>query len=284
MTARLQDKVAVITGGCSGIGLETAQLFVSEGARVVIADIAEDVGRDLERRSPACLRFSKCDVTREEDVAAAVALAVREFGGLDITFNNAGALCATDTIETIEAESWDYAINLLLRGPLFGIKHSVGPMRARGGGSIVNTSSISGVTTSGPVGYCVGKAGVIQLSRVAACQLAPYNIRVNSLVPGLIPTPIFGTAFGMSRAESERMVPVLSAGASTLQPLPRAGKARDIAEACLFLSTEAGAFLTGTELRIDGGMTLMAQMNMENTQPGSVGSLIAAAVREARGS
>jgi NAD(P)-dependent dehydrogenase (short-subunit alcohol dehydrogenase family) len=118
--------------------------------------------------------------------------------------------------DSSQAENWDYAINLLLRGPLFGIKHSVGPMRAQGGGSIVNISSISGVTTSGPVGYCVGKA-------------------------------------------------------------------RDIAEACLFLCTEAGAFPTGTELRIDGGMTLMAQMNMENTLPGSVGSPIAAAVHEARG-
>jgi NAD(P)-dependent dehydrogenase (short-subunit alcohol dehydrogenase family) len=283
MSARLEGKVAVITGGCSGIGRETAELFVSEGARVVVADIQEDIGRDLERRFEGCLRFSKCDVTREEDVAAAIAMAVKAFGGLDITFNNAGALCTTDPIETIRAENWDYAINLLLRGPLFGIKHSVGPMKARGGGSIVNTSSISGVTTSGPTGYCVAKAGVIQLSRVAATQLAPFNIRVNSLVPGLIPTPIFGAVFGMSRTQAERMVPVLSAGASTLQPLPRAGKARDIAEACLFLSTEAGAFLTGTELRIDGGMTLMAQMNMDNDQPGSVGSLIASAVREARG-
>lgn len=282
MAGRLTGKVAVITGGCSGLGLATTELFISEGARVVVADIMTAAGKALEKRFPDKLRFSNCDVTREQDVAAAIGVAVDEFGGLDITFNNAGALCTPETVETIQVQNWDYAMNLLLRGVLFGIKHSAGPMKARGGGAIINSSSISGVTASGPVGYCVAKAAVIQLTRVAALQLAPYRIRVNSLVPGLIPTPIFGAAFGMSHEIAQRMVPTLSAGAATLQPLPRAGSPRDIAEACLFLSTDSAAFVTGTELRIDGGATLMGQMGMENDQPGSVGNLIAAAARQAQ--
>jgi NAD(P)-dependent dehydrogenase (short-subunit alcohol dehydrogenase family) len=281
MAGRLEGKVAVITGGCSGIGLETAEVFVAEGARVVVADIMTDAGTALEARFRGRLRFHHCDVTREDDVASAIRLAVEAFGGLDITFNNAGAVCTTETVETMQVENWDRAMNLLLRSVLFGIKHSAAAMKVRGGGSIVNASSISGVTTSGPLGYCVAKAAIIQLSRVAALQLAPHRIRVNSLLPGLIPTPIFGPVFGMSHETAKRMVPTLSAGASHLQPLPRAGNTRDIAEACLFLSTDSAAFVTGTELRIDGGMTLMAQMGMENTQPGSVGSLIAAAAHQA---
>lgn len=282
MAGRLSGKVALITGGCSGLGLETTELFIAEGARVVVADIMAAAGEALEQRFPDKLRFCTCDVTREEDVAAAVGVAVKQFGGLDITFNNAGALCTQETVETIQVENWDYALNLLLRGVLFGIKHSAPAMKARGGGAIVNSSSISGVTTSGPLGYCVAKAAVIQLSRVAALQLAPSRIRVNSLVPGLIPTPIFGAAFGMSHEVAKRMVPTLNAGAWALQPLPRAGSPRDVAEACLFLSTDSAAFVTGTELRIDGGMTLMGQMGMENEQPGSVGGLIAAAARQAQ--
>jgi NAD(P)-dependent dehydrogenase (short-subunit alcohol dehydrogenase family) len=281
MSGRLQDKVAVITGACSGLGLETAELFIAEGAQVIAADIADDRGAALQNRFPGRLSFIHCDVTREPDVAAAMARAVSEFGGLDITFNNAGSIGPTDSIENIDADSWDRVVHVLLRSVLFGIKHSIKPMKRRGGGAIINTSSISGVTTAGPVGYCVTKAAVIQLSRVAALELGPYDIRVNSVVPGMIPTPIHGNSFGLSHEQSMSMLPTLIEGASGLQPLPRAGSPRDIAEACLYLASDASRFVTGTELRVDGGITLMHQMGLDAERPCTVGNLIAKAAQQA---
>jgi NAD(P)-dependent dehydrogenase (short-subunit alcohol dehydrogenase family) len=281
MTARLQNKVAMITGGCSGIGLETAELFIAEGARVVVADIAVERGVALQKRFPNQLHFVSCDVTREADVAAAIGLAVSEFGGLDITFNNAGSIGPTDSIENMQTENWDRVMNTLLRSVMFGIKHSIKPMKLRGGGAIVNTSSISGVTTAGPVGYCVAKAAVIQLTRVAAIELGRHKIRVNALLPGMIPTAIFGNVFGMSHEQSMRMVPTLIQGGPALAPIPRSGSTRDVAEACLYLASDASTFVTGTELRVDGGITLLTQMGMDSDLPGTVGGLVAEAVQKA---
>jgi NAD(P)-dependent dehydrogenase (short-subunit alcohol dehydrogenase family) len=274
MPGRLENKTAVITGGCSGIGLATVELFIAEGARVIVADILAEEGAALQNKFPDALRFVSCDVTREADVANAIRLAVHEFGRLDITFNNAGAVGTTDPIEDMRAEQWERTMHLLLRGPMFGIKHSIGPMKAGGGGAIVNTASISGVSTSGPPSYCVAKAAVIQLSRVAALELAPHRIRVNSILPGLIPTPIFGNMLGMSLQQSHTMAATIKDGAAALQPIPRPGSPQDIAQACLFLASDASAFVTGTELRVDGGRTL-------TTQAAASGSLIAKAARQA---
>jgi NAD(P)-dependent dehydrogenase (short-subunit alcohol dehydrogenase family) len=283
MTGRLHEKSAIITGGCSGIGLATTELFLAEGARVIVADILTDLGAALEKRFPGQLHFVRCDVTCEADVAAAVGAAVSAFGGLDITFNNAGALGTTDSIEAMEVEHWDHTMNLLLRSAMFGIKHSVPPMKKRGGGAIINTSSISGVSTAGPIGYCVAKAAVVQLTRVCALELGKYNIRVNALLPGFIPTAIFGNVLGMTHEQSMRMVPTMLEGAATQQPIPRSGTTRDIAEACLYLASHASGFVTGTELRVDGGMTLLTQMGMDNDRPGTLGGLISTAAHKSAG-
>lgn len=146
-------------------------------------------------------------------------------------------------------------------------------MKTNGGGVIVNTASISGFSTSGPPSYCVAKAAVIQLKRVAALQLAPHRIRVNSILPGLIPTPIFGNMLGMSLQQSHGMAEVIKEGAAALQPIPRPGSPSDVAQACLFLASDASAFVTGTELRVDGGRTL-------TTQSAAPGSLIARAAQK----
>lgn len=273
MAGRLENKVAVVTGGCSGIGLATVELFIAEGAKVVVADISGEAGAALERRFPSKLRFARCDVTREEDVAATIALAVSAFGGLDVTFNNAGALGTADSIEAMQIERWDYTMNLLVRSAMFGIKHSIAPMKARGGGSIINTSSVAAVLT-GPPAYCVAKAAVLHLAHVAALELAPHNIRVNSVMPGFIPTRIFGAMAGLSRDQSAQLASLLAEGAGHSQPLPRAGRPEDIAEACLYFASDAAAFVTGTEMRIDGGVTLIPQMELNPEKPGSIGSLM----------
>lgn len=223
MIGRLKDKVALITGGCSGMGLATAQLFIAEGARVIVADILKDPGAALEKRYPGKLGFGCCDVTREEDVAAAVELAVNKFGGLDIVSNNAGVVGTTDTFENMQAEHWDHTMNLLLRGVMFGVKHAIGPMKARGGGSIINTASVSGVSTNGPATYCIAKAGVLHLTHLAALELAPYRIRVNSILPGFFPTAIYGVHLGLTHEQSLRMAAAMTQQASQLQPLPIGG-------------------------------------------------------------
>ena len=279
MTGRIANKVAVVTGGCSGIGLATAELFIAEGARVVVGDILDAEGAALEKKHQGKLHFIHCDVTREQDIAATIALAVKEFGGLDITFNNAGAMGTMDKIVDMQIEKWDHTLNLLLRSVMLGIKHSIAPMKARGGGAIVNTASVSGMTTNGPAAYCTSKAAVIQLTRMAAMELAADRIRVNSVLPGLIATSIFGAGMGMTHDQSVKMADEMKKGMSAAQPLPKPGLPRDIAEAVLYLVSDASAFVTGTEIRVDGGIAIQPFMGDEQ-QAGTVSNLIATSAQK----
>jgi NAD(P)-dependent dehydrogenase (short-subunit alcohol dehydrogenase family) len=278
MVDRLKNKVAVITGGCSGIGLATVELFIAEGANVVVADILTEQGAALEKRFSSKLRFIRCDVTREDEIAASIELAVSTFGGVDITFNNAGAVGTSDDIECMQAENWDYTMNLLVRSAMFGIKHSIGPMKLRGGGAIINTSSVAAVVT-GPPAYCAAKAAVLHLAHAAALELAPYNIRVNSVMPGFISTPIFGGMMGLQYEKSKQLADLVAKSAAHLQPLQIAGRPEDIAEAVLYFASDAAAFVTGTELRIDGGVTLIPQMELNPEKPGSIGQVMATALQ-----
>ncbi len=145
MPKRLDGKVAVITGGVSGIGLGTVELFVAEGAQVIAADIQDEKGRMLEQRFKGQVRYAHCDVTLEADIAAAMGLAKTEFGGLDILFNNAGISDGMRTIAEIETERWTWIFDVLVRGPALGMKHAAPLMLERGAGSIINTASIAGI-------------------------------------------------------------------------------------------------------------------------------------------
>ncbi|UTP39736.1 SDR family oxidoreductase [Phenylobacterium sp. LH3H17] len=257
MAGRLDGKVAVITGAASGIGLGTVELFVAEGARVVAADIQDEKGAMLARRFPGKVAYAHCDVTDEGQIEAALKLAKSEFGGLDILFNNAGISDRMTSIPEITAEGWSWIFDVLVRGPALGMKHAVPLMLERGGGSIINTASIAGLQAGwGPIAYSTAKAGVVHMSRVAAAQLSPQKIRVNAICPGLIATSIFGASMGLPREVADQMAARVAEGAATVQPVPKAGMPEDIAQAALYLASDASAFVSGTHIVVDGGITV----------------------------
>ena len=250
---QLDGKVAVITGAASGMGLASALLFAREGANVVLADLNVAGGEAAAgRASEAGKRcvFQRTDVSAEPDVQALVARALSEFGRLDIMFNNAGIGGAVGPLEYISVEDWDRTQNVCLRGVFLGIKHSVGPMRAQGGGAIVSTASIAGIDGfPGLHAYCAAKAGVVNLTRSASIEFAADKIRVNCIAPGGVSTPILNLGGGrFDKAATDAML-------ERMQPLPLAGQPEDIAQAALFLASDAARFVTGHCLVVDGGAT-----------------------------
>jgi len=257
MTGRLDGKVALITGGCSGIGLGTVELFAGEGASVVAADVQDEKGQNLEQRFGGRVRYVHCDVIAEDEIAAACAAARGAFGGLDILFNNAGHVGMPGGVDAISAAGWDAVFALLVRGPALGMKHAAPLMRARGGGSIINTASIAGLQAGwGPLAYSTAKAAVIHMSRCAAAELSPQKIRVNAICPGLIATSIFGTALGMNRESADQMAAQVAQNAKVAQPIPKAGLPEDIAAAALYLASDDSLFVSGTHIVVDGAITV----------------------------
>jgi len=267
MVARFTDRVAVITGGCSGMGAATVHRFIEEGAKVVILDIQADRGDLLQTELGDNAFFFRGDIRREEDIAGAITQAQRRFGGLDILFNNAAATGTHLTIQNMKASEWDDAMNLILRSVMFGIKHAAPLMIQRGGGSIINTTSVAGIRAqTGPAAYSVAKAGVIHLTKIAAAELAPHRIRVNAICPGATVTEIIGDSLGASREQSRAMMPDVERVFETIQPYPRAGQPKDIAEACLFLASDAAEFVTAAEIVVDGGLLNMPPASYDPTR------------------
>jgi NAD(P)-dependent dehydrogenase (short-subunit alcohol dehydrogenase family) len=265
MTGRLDGKVAVITGAASGIGRATVELFVAEGARVVAADIQDDKGARMEEDQKGMVRYVRCDVMHEKDIEAAVSTAKKHFGRLDILFNNAGTGGASDAADGVTAEGFDSVMHLHVRAALFGMKYAVPLMRAAGGGSIISTASVAGIRTGyGPVLYSIAKAAIVHMTHATAAQLGPENIRVNCICPGLIATNIFAQAFGVPSQLAETRIEAIAESTKQSQPIPRGGRARDIAEAALYLASDGSGFVNGHALVVDGGLTLgatgMAQM------------------------
>ncbi len=261
MSQRLQGKVAVITGAASGIGLATLELFVQEGARVVAADRELDAGQALERRFPGVVHFAPCDVMQLPQLQAAIDSAALHFGGLDILFNNAGSGGSRATVEAFDAVGWDDTMALLLRAVAAGTAYAVPHMKQRGGGAIVNTASVSGLQAGfAPLTYSVAKAGVLQYTKVAASQLSAHGIRINAVAPGFVATRIFGEGAGLGRDQAqvlaEQALANGRAGGRAPNPLGHTGQPIDIAEAVLFLASDAAAYITGTHLVVDGGITI----------------------------
>jgi NAD(P)-dependent dehydrogenase (short-subunit alcohol dehydrogenase family) len=254
---RLHHKVAVITGACSGIGLATTELFLAEGAQVVAADVQDEVGQQLQKQYPGQLQFAHCDVTRLDELRAAIDSAVTHFGGLDILFSNAGRIGTMAGVQAFNREAWDDTQNLLLRSVAAGASYAVPHMVKRGAGAIVNTSSISALQAGyAPLAYSVAKAGVLHYTRVAAAELSALNIRINAVVPGFIATRIFGGLFGMDAQASQGLAERVRDHSSAANPIGRSGDPKDIAEAVLYLASDAARFVTGTHITVDGGITM----------------------------
>ena len=261
MGQRLQGKVAVITGGTSGIGAATAELFVVEGARVVLTGRSREKGSALAEQLGANAIYHESDVMREEDIKASIDLAVERFGSLDILFNNAGGP-TRGPFDSITSEDIDYGVHLLLRSAMLGIRYAIEPMKAAGGGSIINNSSIAAIRyRQGDPLYSALKAAMTHYSKLAGVELGRFGIRVNVISPGAIATPIFyggsARANTLSDEENARKMTKLTYNLSRATPMTRAGLSEDIAEAALYLASDAGRFVNSHDLVVDGGRTSM---------------------------
>jgi len=252
---RLDGKRAVITGAASGIGADTARLFVSEGATVVLADVDAHRGERLAAELGDQVRFVATDVTAERDVERAVQTCVDVFGGLDVMFNNAGVPGSTGSILDIDVATWDRTIAVHLRGVFLGIRAAGRVMRAAGQGSIISTSSVAAQRANlAGHDYSAAKAAISHLTSTAANELGEDGIRVNAVCPGGIPTAIFGRAAGLDGEQAQRTIEFMTAALSDVAPIRRPGQPADIAETVLWLASDASSFVTGQAIAVDGGL------------------------------
>jgi NAD(P)-dependent dehydrogenase (short-subunit alcohol dehydrogenase family) len=272
--ARLTNKVAIITGGASGIGAGTVRRFVEAGAQVVIADIQDELGRALAAELGSAVIYQRTDVSSEADVRAMVDLAVSHFGRLDILFNNAGFGGVSGEIQDTEiAEAYTNTVGVMFTGVVLGMKHAARVMKPQGSGSIISTASVAGLQGGlGPHVYSGIKAGVIGLTRSVALELAAFNVRANAICPGGIATPIFAPMLEAVIGDNQSVVEIMRVRMAQAQPIKRSGEAEDIANMALFLASDESTFVTGQHHVVDGGMTsarmrLAEALEIEVTQP-----------------
>ena len=255
--SRLDGKVAVITGGASGMGESTVRMFVDEGARVVISDVQDAKGHALADSLAGGAVYQRTDVTSEEDVQAAIARALDEFGRLDCMFSNAGFGGVLGPIEDTPLDEYEYTMAVLVRGPFLGMKHAAPIMKRQGGGSIISTASVAGLSGGrGPHIYSAAKAAVINLTKSVALELGEHHVRVNCICPGGVATPLLAggitAATGMTGSDAiEAIKPMLA----QFQAVPRSGVGNDIAAAALWLASDEATFVNGHALVVDGGLT-----------------------------
>jgi NAD(P)-dependent dehydrogenase (short-subunit alcohol dehydrogenase family) len=246
---RLAAKVALVTGGASGMGESEATIFAREGAKVVVGDILDAEGGRVAEKIAAAggqVQFVKLDVTREEDWANAVATALSRFGKLDVLVNNAG-ISGTFDLDLMSTSAWDTLMAVNAKGVFLGMKHAIPAMQKAGGGAIVNISSVSGFVGQDKVhmAYNASKGAVRLMTKSAAVQYAKDGIRVNSVHPGVMPP---------MRTSKTSADPEWRAKTLRAVPLKREGRVEEVAYAVLFLASDEASYITGTELVVDGGL------------------------------
>lgn len=252
MTISLKDRVALVTGAASGIGRETALLFAEQGASVLCVDIqveaAEKTAQDAANAGGQAVAV-RADVSRAADCREMVAEAEKQFGKLNVMFNNAGIMHSDDgtTDDTSEA-TWDLTMNVNLKGVFFGCKYGIPALRRAGGGSIINTASfVAHLGAATPqVAYTASKGGVLALTRELAVIHARENIRVNALCPGPLRTELLMKFLDTEEKRQRRLVHI---------PMGRFGEAKEMAQAALFLASDASSYMTGSEFLVDGGIS-----------------------------
>jgi len=253
---RLNDKICIVTGATSGIGRRTAEIFVAEGARVVIAGRREKEGQAIAHSLGDRCDFLRTDVTDEAAIRALVEFTVSKHGRIDCLFNNAGGPAPTGGIETVPVEGFDAAIAVLLRSVVLGMKHVAPHMTRQGTGSIINNGSVAAhrAGLSSSLVYSAAKAAVVHLTRCVAQQLGESGVRVNSISPGGIATGIFGKAAGLPPDKAEASAEAVKGALAKMQAIPRAGLTDDVAQAAVFLASDDSTFVNGHDLVVDGGL------------------------------
>ena len=249
---RLHGKVALVSGGASGMGQSEALIFAREGAKVVVGDVLETEGRQVADKIKAAggqAQFVKLDVTSEAEWEKAVKATVDAFGKLDVLVNNAG-ISGTFDPDTLSTSAWDRLMEVNAKGVFLGMKHAIPAMQRAGGGSIINISSISGVVGQAGIhmGYNASKGAVRTMTKSAAVQYAKDNIRVNSVHPGMLP-PMRSSKGSADPAWRDKMIRAV--------PLKREGRVEEVAHAVLFLASDEASYITGVELPVDGGFLAM---------------------------
>jgi NAD(P)-dependent dehydrogenase (short-subunit alcohol dehydrogenase family) len=252
----LDGKIAIITGGTSGIGARTVEVFAEAGATVVIAGRRQAEGDAIAARLGAGVSFFRTDMTDEAQVKALFDHAMGRHGRIDCLFNNAGGGGPRSAgIADLDMAAFDANIGINLRSAIVGMKYAAQVMQPQRSGSIINTASLGGLRVGyAPMPYSTAKAGLIHATRWVANELGPYNVRVNSISPGGIVTGIFGKGGSATADPDDGVLARLRAVFDTIQPIPRAGLPDDVATAALFLASDASSFISGHDLVIDGGM------------------------------
>lgn len=250
--AELNGKVAVITGGASGIGERSVRLFVEEGARVVIADMQVERGQALAAELGDVATFVEVEVRDEAQVKSAVDTAVSKWGRLDCMFNNAGFGGVLGPVEDTPVDEFDMTYDVLVRGVFLGMKYAAPVMKKQQSGSIINTGSIAGLHSGySPHAYAGAKSAVIHMSKSVAMELGEHFIRVNAICPGFIATPLAANTVGKSDDLVDRVKPMFEKS----QAIPRAGIPDDIAQMACWLAGDRSTFMTGQAMVVDGGLT-----------------------------